>query len=366
MFRTIMIIVGVLIGIALLLGLFAFTKMKADGNKILQFIKDNPERTSIYWVRNEEVKADWHSDKMMPLASTVKIIVAIEYAEQAAQGKINADEMIPLSDLDQYYAKNTDGGAHPAWLKKNADKIVDDKIAIREIAKGMIMFSSNANTEWLCDYLGIDKVNARLDSLGITDHESIYPIVSSLYVGKELFPDLENKDLEAKLRTLSREDYAAACYKIHEILKNDETQKYRDDQGDLAFNIQRVWSDYLISSTTKTYAAIAKKMNSRTYFSPETHEYLNEVMEVIMQNPKNQTWLQHAGAKGGSTAFVLTYATYATDKKGNTTELVYFFDDLNMFTNMILQKSMNDFNLKILSDENFRKEVAEVVRSLKK
>jgi D-alanyl-D-alanine carboxypeptidase len=37
---------------------------------------------------------------MMPLASTVKIIIAIEYAEQAAQGQINPDEKISLSELN--------------------------------------------------------------------------------------------------------------------------------------------------------------------------------------------------------------------------------------------------------------------------
>jgi len=354
MFKYILIGFGSLLLVGILMG---YTYLKPNKNTILKFIKDNPEQSAIYLLRNDKVIAEWNTDKMMPLASTVKIIIAIEYAEQAAAGIINADELIPLSDLDKYYAKNTDGGAHPAWLKKSADKIVDDKISIREIAKGMILFSSNANTEWLIDYLGNDKINARLASMEVKNHDPIYPIVSALFVGKELFPNTENKILEEKLRALTMDEYRAACDKIHDILKQDESKKYREDTGDLGFNIQRLWSDNLPASTVKDYVAIMKKINSRTYFSAKTHEYLDEVMEFLLQNPQNRAWLEHVGMKGGSTAFVLTKALYATDKKGNKTELAYFFDGLSPLNNMALQGSMNEFELNILSNKKFVKEI---------
>lgn len=45
-----------------------------------------------------------------------KIVIAIEYAKQVAEGKIRKDEKISLKELEKYYVKNTDGGAHPAWL----------------------------------------------------------------------------------------------------------------------------------------------------------------------------------------------------------------------------------------------------------
>lgn len=45
-----------------------------------------------------------------------KIVIAIEYTKQVAEGKIRKDEKISLKELEKYYVKNTDGGAHPAWL----------------------------------------------------------------------------------------------------------------------------------------------------------------------------------------------------------------------------------------------------------
>eukprot|EP01034_Spumella_vulgaris_P007163 gene7163-9124_t len=77
----------------------------------------------------------------MPLASTVKIILAIEYARQAAAGEIDADEVVPIAELEKFHVDNTDGGAHESWLAS---------------------FSSNANAEWLLDKLGSEKVEAEL------------------------------------------------------------------------------------------------------------------------------------------------------------------------------------------------------------
>ena len=122
-------------------------------------------------------------------------------------------------------------------------------------------------------------------------------------------------------------------------------------------DIQRIWSDNLPASTVEEYTRLMKKINSRNYFSPKTHEYLDEVMEFLLENPANRTWLAHAGMKGGSTAFVLTKALYATDKKGNKTELAYFLDDLGHLENTRLQGSMNQFELKILTSPTFREKV---------
>jgi len=126
-------------------------------------------------------------------------------------------------------------------------------------------------------------------------------------------------------------------------------------------NVQRVWSDRLQSSTVSEYVDIMKKINSRAYFDGTTHDYLNDVMESVMNNPANQSWLAHSGMKGGSTAFVLTKALYATDKKGNTTELAYFINDLSLIQNQRLQRSMNQFELKLLTDEEF---IAKIKKTL--
>lgn len=355
MLKKILIIVIVIIVIVIVLGFIVINYFRPDANLVLNFIKENPNRAAIKLVRNDTLIAERNPDKLMPLASTVKIILAIEYAFQASQGKINPQEEISIDELAKFYIPNTDGGAHPSWLKSIKSKITDNRISINEIAKGMIRHSSNANTEWLGSRLGLDNINDRIDSLGIKNHTKFYNIVSALFVGKEKFPNLTGKELEEKLKTLSFENYIEATNQIHKKLLTDPS--YKKDLGDFGMNIQRIWSNNLPSSTVKDYVDIIKKINSKTYFDSTTQKYLDEVMEGLMENSANRKWLKHAGTKGGSTEFVLTKASYATDKKGNTTELAYFFNDLDSVENIRLQGSMNEFELKILTDKEFRDKV---------
>ncbi len=46
-----------------------------------------------------------------------KIVIAVEFAKTECQKEISRDEQISLQELEKYYVKNTDGGAHPDWLE---------------------------------------------------------------------------------------------------------------------------------------------------------------------------------------------------------------------------------------------------------
>ena len=76
-----------------------------------------------------------------------------------------------------------------------------------------------------------------------------------------------------------------------------------------------------------------------------------------MENPLNKQWLKHFGQKGGSTAFVLTKALYATTKKGNKIEMAYFFNDLTEAENLQLQGWMNAFEISTLTSAAFRNKI---------
>ena len=355
MLKKILIAIGILVVIlGLLFGAAAYY-LKADEYKVLNFIKENPQRTSLLLVRNDSILINHNSDVLTPLASTVKIIIAVEYAYQSANGNISADDLVALSDLEQFYVKNTDGDAHPEWLKSVEDKIVDNSISIKEIAKGMIKYSSNANTEWLQAKLGLDNINARIDSLGIENHTAIYYLVSSLFIGKELFPEMKEKELKDKLKQVDEATYIATCEKIHQKLLYDKN--YKNNIGELGLDVQKIWTDRLPKSTVAEYVKIMKMMNDKNYFDAATQEYLDEVMEYLHENPKNKSWMKHGGMKGGSTAFLLTKALYTTDLEENTTEMVYFMNDLGILEMLKLQFSMNEFELKILTKDDFRGEV---------
>lgn len=330
---------------------------KAD--MMLDFMSKNKKDFSIFLQKNDTTVASYNESKLMPLASTVKILVAIEFAKQAAAHVIEVGDAVPLSDLSQYYVPNTDGGAHPAWLEyeKSQKHIFNDSINLIDVARGMMIFSSNANTEYLMDLLGIDNIKNDIPMLGVKQHTAVFPIVASLFLYQNP-KNIPEKKLIKALTSLDEESYCRYAYDIHKALKYSDTvlQKFRPQ--DLTMPLQRVWSERLPASTTKDYVHIAKIINNRKFLAEEAYSILAKVLETVMENPANKKTFLHAGMKGGSTAWVLTKTLYATLVTGEKIEMAYFFNNLNSEQQDNLQSWMNSFEREVLTSEAFRQKLA--------
>jgi len=57
-------------------------------------------------------------------------------------------------------------------------------------------------------------------------------------------------------------------------------------------------------------------------------------------------------------------AMYATDKNQNKTEFVFLADDLSSTQQTKLSRNMNQFQLKLLRDEDFREKVKQELENL--
>jgi D-alanyl-D-alanine carboxypeptidase len=338
------------------------TSAQKSADSLLNFIKTHKSQASLYLMQNDTLIAHLNEDKMMPLASTLKILVAIEFARQAAKHDIDENEFISLKELDKYYLANTDGGAHPNWIayEKSIGHIKADSVVLLDVARGMIQFSSNANTEYLMDLLGLDNIQKNVALFKVEKHGRVYPIVSSLFMYQNPRKLSEDKVLKG-IKKLSEEQYCRFIFDMHKALANDTILKSKFNPRDLSMNMQKLWSDRLPSSTTKEYVKICSALNNRAYFDEDTYAILSLVLETVMENPANKQWLKHAGTKGGSTAWVLTKAEYATTKKGDRIEFAYFFNNLTIPENDKLQGWMNDFELNILAKKDFRKKVGEAL-----
>ncbi len=74
-------------------------KAQMDENALLDFIVKNKARASLVMVVNDTTRAKLNDNKLMPLASTLKIIVALEFAKQASKFRVDTSAYIPLSEL---------------------------------------------------------------------------------------------------------------------------------------------------------------------------------------------------------------------------------------------------------------------------
>lgn len=356
-------VLGIGFGILVLLvggvfGYFYFKYLRYDVDFVAEYLQKNPKKFAIHWVRNDSVLVSHTPDKLMPLASTVKTIIAIEFAQQVSAGKINPQEQVPLGALARFYVPDTDGGAHPAWLKDTQkDKLIENNtVALIEVAKGMMQYSSNANTEFLMWKLGLNNINANLPKLGLTKHQPLYPFVSALYV-------CSDEHSATGMKKMPLQTYIKRANIYFERLKIDTTAKANFKSENVPLPVQRVWSDRLPASTTREYVGLMQKINSRTYFDTPTQAVLDQLMEWPMRlRAENREKFIHFGAKGGSTAFVLNYALYATDKKGNRTEFAVFTNDLGIFDQTMLQAEFQDFLKKVLANNEETKTIERILK----
>jgi len=332
------------------------SQSKADS--MLQFIIANKDRASLYVTKNDTLQARLNENKLMPLASTVKLMIAIEFAKQAGSYIINEDSLIALVELDRYYLPNTDGGAHTAWLayEKTIGHLKKDSVHLIDIAKGMMMFSSNANAEYLLDLVGMDNVKSNVQLFGLDNHTAIFPIVSSLMLYQNP-RKIKEKDILNGIKALTEEAYCKTIFQIHNALKYDTILKKKFNPADLTVKMQQLWSDRLTASTTKNYVQLCSILNKRRYLTANSYGIIADIVEFFMEDEDNQKIYKQFGIKNGSTAFILTEAFYATMQSGEKIEAAYFFNNLSITENLLLQGWLNDFRIELTQNDAFRKKL---------
>lgn len=334
------------------------TVQAQDLDEVIRFIKENPKKASIYLIEDGKTVVDFNSQQQMPLASAVKTIIAIEFAAQCSAKKISPLTNIAVKELDKYYIQNTDGSAQPNWLKA-IGKTSADSVNLLEVAKGMIKYSSNANTEFLLDLLGLANINKNLKKLGLKAHQPLYYFTTSALMAC-LKPNGIDEDKWIKeLRAMSITDYGKKCKEAHKRLKTEPTYIKQFNFSNLSLNIQRVWSDRLVASTTENYARLMQKIASRKFFTQETQVVLESIIEWPMTFAGNQVQFFHLGQKGGSTAFVLTDAFYASPKDGKQLACSFFFNKLTASESVLINKNFGALEGNILTNASFRKKLSE-------
>src|SRR5699024_4334995 len=76
---------------------------RGSASTVLNHIENHPETTSLYVAEDGDVLIDYETDEVRPLASVVKIVIAITYAEAVEEGSIDPEERVEIAELDKYY-----------------------------------------------------------------------------------------------------------------------------------------------------------------------------------------------------------------------------------------------------------------------
>ena len=89
-----------------LLNLFQFEFVNAQlkpavADSFLHFIQTNKDRSSLYMTRNDTIIAYLNESQLMPLAGTVQLLIAIEFAKQAGDAIVEKNSYVLLSELEK-------------------------------------------------------------------------------------------------------------------------------------------------------------------------------------------------------------------------------------------------------------------------
>jgi beta-lactamase class A len=98
-----------------------------------------------------------HGDEIMPQASSIKIAVLADLYLQAQQGKLKLTDEYVVKQEDLVTGSDITLGLTPGVTR----------LTLRDLATMMVAVSDNSATNVLIRHVGMDNVNAMLDSLGL-------------------------------------------------------------------------------------------------------------------------------------------------------------------------------------------------------
>jgi beta-lactamase class A len=99
-----------------------------------------------------------NADEVLPTASSIKIAILAELYHQAEQGKLKLTDLYTVQSSDLVGGSGIAGALTPGVTR----------LTLRDVAALMISVSDNSATNIIIDRLGMENVNALLDSLNLT------------------------------------------------------------------------------------------------------------------------------------------------------------------------------------------------------
>ena len=82
--------------VILILGIASYSVFRDNPDYVLNHLKENPQTTSFYLAENGVELITYQSDVVRPLASTVKMLIAVEYAMQIDAGLLDKDSICAI------------------------------------------------------------------------------------------------------------------------------------------------------------------------------------------------------------------------------------------------------------------------------
>ena len=205
-------------------------------------------------------------------ASCIKIFILIELFNQISNEEIN--RKMELTYLNKHYVN---GSGVMRYLSKGI------KLPILDIATLMMIISDNVATNMLIDFLGIDKINKKIENIGCRDTK-LYSEFKS--VEDEVFSETTAYDYYLVWKKLN--DYELFDKEItQEIIDIIKNQKYHEMVGD---GIDKIYKEVENPIVNYIVTKSGKYQSVRNDGGIVSTKYGNYILTIFIKDFKDKDY----------------------------------------------------------------------------
>jgi hypothetical protein len=285
----------------------------------------------------ESEGAYMNADIPMPIASLVKVVNLIAYAEAVERGDLDPSEWIPIAEIERAYLPGSDLGAHRVAISELEENNLvsegDRATPLEQIPWMMIRHSSNAASDYLHMAVGQRVIEETAVRMNLQSHTAPCPFVGQfLAMSNSTRSESDRVAVDSYINDPGY--YGSEVMRLTDEYMNDV--EFRESEGywRASISVQRGFADELnAKASPRDYSQLMARIIQNDIGSDYVNILVRRVLEWPMIYPANQQLFSTIGYKNGSLPGVLTTLYYGQRiEDGKQVVVALFYRDLPMQT----------------------------------
>ncbi len=268
-----------------------------------------------------------NADRSMPVASVVKWLHLVAYAEAVAAGELDPLARVPLSELERYYLPGSDLRAHERaieQLRQDGRVTPAGEILLEDVAAIMMRYSSNAASDYLHIRLGQARLEQTAVDLGLATQTAPCPFLGQfLIMDGRLLPEGIPAGPAAAFADPDR--YGQAVMDLAETFSRSAAFRARVGRWRVPLAQQMAFVDAVSpQASAADYSRLLVRLAQNGLSSGDSSFFARRLAEWPMRFAANQAHFDNLAYKDGSLPGVLTL-TYSAYRRGDPAPVVVVF-----------------------------------------
>lgn len=285
-------------------------------DELLAWLGSHPERVSLLVDDGRGAALERRADTARPVASAGKVVHLTAYAQAVVAGRLDPAATLPVADWERWYLPYTDGGAHPAALRR-LGATASGAVTWDDVVGAMVRESDNAAPDLLRATLGDAALAAAAAAAGWT------PWDAASLLGETLLAVLPEQAAEPRREVAARlaREYAGGGA-LREEAQDRTAASLADEPA--AFR----WAAGTPAGSVRQLAGLHRAAATGALDGPEVAGVVRGHLEAPLAD-RLAPGVLGIGTKGGSLPGVLSDALTLRRADGTTAVAAVSLDGLS-------------------------------------